>query len=84
MSQKSPCEEDVKFQQRQMGDRNGNIRWSFRAAVSRDALKRLGKEVRSWRLRQRVNLTAEDLSQRINPIVAGWMQYYGRFHRSAL
>ncbi|MGW0827399.1 group II intron maturase-specific domain-containing protein [Streptomyces sp. NPDC002845] len=24
------------------------------------------------------------LAQRINPIVAGWMQYYGRFYRSAL
>ncbi|MEV6013519.1 group II intron maturase-specific domain-containing protein [Streptomyces sp. NPDC051976] len=26
----------------------------------------------------------EELAQRINPIVAGWMQYYGRFYRSAL
>ncbi|WKX15862.1 group II intron reverse transcriptase/maturase [Streptomyces sp. NL15-2K] len=67
-----------RFQQRQMRDRNGRIRWSFRPAVSRDALKRLGEEVRSWRLHRRVNLTVEELAQRINPIVAGWMQYYGR------
>lgn len=72
------------FQQRQMRDKNGRIRWSFRPAVSRDALKRLGEEVRSWRLHRRVNLTVEELAQRINPIVAGWMQYYGRFYRSAL
>ncbi|WP_413805220.1 group II intron maturase-specific domain-containing protein [Streptomyces sp. OE57] len=26
----------------------------------------------------------EELAQRINPIVAGWTQYYGRFYRSAL
>ena len=72
------------FQQRQMRDKNGRIRWSFRPAVSRDALKRLGEEVRSWRLHRRVNLTVEELAQRINPIVAGWMQYYGQFYRSAL
>ncbi|MGP4091534.1 group II intron reverse transcriptase/maturase [Streptomyces sp. KR55] len=72
------------FQQRQMRDKNGRIRWSFRPAVSRNALKRLGEEVRSWRLHRRVNLTVEELAQRINPIVAGWMQYYGRFYRSAL
>ncbi|WP_409474477.1 group II intron reverse transcriptase/maturase [Streptomyces sp. HC307] len=72
------------FQQRQMRDKNGRIRWSFRPAISRNALKRLGEEVRSWRLHRRVNLTVEELAQRINPIVAGWMQYYGRFYRSAL
>ncbi|WP_409467183.1 group II intron reverse transcriptase/maturase [Streptomyces sp. HC307] len=72
------------FQQRQMRDKNGRIRWSFRPAISNDALKRLGEEVRSWRLHRRVNLTVEELAQRINPIVAGWMQYYGRFYRSAL
>ena len=26
----------------------------------------------------------QDLARRINPIVAGWMQYYGAFYRSAL
>ncbi|WP_326610826.1 group II intron reverse transcriptase/maturase [Streptomyces scopuliridis] len=72
------------FQQRQMRDKNGRIRWSFRPAISNDALKRLGEEVRSWRLHRRVNLTVEELAQRINPIVAGWMQYYGRFYRSAM
>ncbi|MFJ9761929.1 group II intron maturase-specific domain-containing protein [Streptomyces sp. NPDC101149] len=67
-----------------MRDKNGRIRWSFRPAVSNDALKRLGEEVRSWRLRRRVDLTVEVLAKRINPIVAGWTQYYGRFFRSAL
>lgn len=29
-------------------------------------------------------LTFFDLARRINPIVRGWMQYYGAFYRSAL
>ena len=30
------------------------------------------------------HLTEKDLARKINPIVRGWMQYYGAFYRSAL
>jgi hypothetical protein len=36
------------------------------------------------RLHRWVNSTFTELAKQINPIVAGWMQYYGRFYRSAL
>ena len=29
-------------------------------------------------------LTLDDLARWLNPIVAGWMNYYGRFYRSAM
>jgi hypothetical protein len=57
---------------------------AFLPAISKDALKKIGAEVRSWRLHRRVNATFAELAKAINPIVAGWMQYYGRFYRSAL
>ncbi|WP_207946719.1 group II intron maturase-specific domain-containing protein [Actinomadura sp. 7K507] len=38
----------------------------------------------SWRLHRRTNLTEHDLARWLNPIVAGWMNYYGRFYRSEL
>ena len=41
-------------------------------------------EVRSWRLHHRTRHTFADLAREINPIVRGWMQYYGAFYRSAL
>jgi RNA-directed DNA polymerase len=47
-------------------------------------LKKISDEVRSWRLHRRINSTFADLAKAINPIVAGWMNYYGRFYRSAL
>ena len=47
-------------------------------------MNRISAEVRSWRLHRRIGLTFEELAQRINPIVAGWMQYYGVFYRSAM
>ncbi|MFD4144574.1 group II intron maturase-specific domain-containing protein [Streptomyces sp. NPDC058572] len=40
--------------------------------------------MRSWRLHHRTSLTEADLARWINPVVRGWMQYYGAFNRSAL
>jgi RNA-directed DNA polymerase len=56
----------------------------FVPAISKDALKRISRTVRRWRLGRRSNLTLADLARWINPIVQGWMQYYGRFNRSVL
>jgi len=40
-------------------------------------------EIRSW-LHLRSDQSIEDLSRMYNPIIRGWLQYYGRFYRSAL
>jgi hypothetical protein len=40
--------------------------------------------VRSWRLHRRTGSTAADLARMVNPVVRGWMTYYGAFYRSAL
>ncbi|HEY2765744.1 MAG TPA: group II intron maturase-specific domain-containing protein [Pseudonocardiaceae bacterium] len=40
--------------------------------------------VRRWRLHLGTQLALEDLAQQVNPVVRGWMQYYGAFYRSAL
>ena len=57
---------------------------SFLPAISKDALNKISREVRRWRLHRRIGLTFAQLAQRINPIVRGWMQYYGAFYRSEL
>lgn len=56
----------------------------FLPAVSNDALKKMSATVRSWRLHRRVNSTGAELAGMINPIVRGWMAYYGTFYRTAL
>ena len=40
--------------------------------------------MRSWRLHRRTDLSEADLARWINPVVRGWMNYYGAFYRSAL
>jgi RNA-directed DNA polymerase len=55
---------------------------SFAPAISRDKLVDKGREVRSWRIHRHVNDDLADLAERINPIVRGWMTYWGHFHRA--
>jgi group II intron reverse transcriptase/maturase len=65
-------------------ERNHMTFTAFTPAISGDALKKISETVRRWRLSRRTSLTLADLARRINPIVRGWMQYYGRFNRSVL
>jgi group II intron reverse transcriptase/maturase len=72
------------FRARDARAKDGRRFLSFLPAISKDALKKISGVVRSWRLHRRVNLTFAELATMINPFVAGWMQYYGHFRRSAL
>ena len=44
----------------------------------------MGHVVRQWRIHRRTDLNFADLARMINPIVRGWMNYYGAFYPSAL
>lgn len=72
------------FRARGMRGRDGRVFTGFGPAVSKAAMKKMGQEVRSWRLHRRTASSGQDLARWINPIVAGWMNYYGRFYRSEL
>jgi group II intron reverse transcriptase/maturase len=72
------------FRARAARDRNGNVFTAFLPAVSKEALKRMSRIVRGWRLHRRTDLSAAEIAEKINPVVRGWMNYYGAFYRSAL
>ncbi len=72
------------FRQRTARAKNGRMFRSFLPAISKDALKKISAEVRSWRLHHRTGVDLVDVAKEINPIVRGWMKYYGAFYRSAL
>ena len=57
---------------------------SFCPAVSDDAAKAIRRTIKRWRLHLWSGQTLADLAQEINPIVRGWINYYGRFYRSEL
>ena len=57
---------------------------SFLPAISKDALKKISEEIRSWRLHRRVNSDGGEIAKLINPKIRGWMGYYGAFYISEL
>lgn len=57
---------------------------NFSPAVSDNAKKAIGQEIRSWRINCRSDKTLSDLARMFNPIVQGWINYYGRFYKSML
>ncbi len=75
------------FAFRARGARNskdGSVFTSFLPAMSTEALKAKSAELRSLRIHRRTTLTLGELARWLNPIVSGWIQYYGRFCRSAM
>jgi RNA-directed DNA polymerase len=42
------------------------------------------REIRSWHLPRRSDKSLQDLAHMFNPIVRGWINYYGYFYKSML
>ena len=72
------------FRARRVRMRTGRMATGFTPAISRQALNGISTQVRAWALHRRTETSEADLARRINPIVRGWMNYYGAFYRSAL
>ena len=72
------------FRPRLAKSKTGKHFVSFLPAVSTDAMKAMGREVRSWHLARRSDKALDDLARMFNSIVQGWINYYGRFYRSRL
>ncbi|MFL5512946.1 MAG: group II intron reverse transcriptase/maturase [Gemmatimonadales bacterium] len=56
----------------------------FLPAVSKDAMKKMSRVVHSWRLHRWTTLSLNELAAWVNQIVPGWLNYYGRYYRTAL
>jgi RNA-directed DNA polymerase len=73
------------FRARKAPTRDGRSMFcAFLPAVSRDALKKMGGEVRRWRINLRTTSDIGELARWMNPVIRGWMIYYGRFYRTEL
>ena len=72
------------FRVRKVRTKAGKYFFGFNPAISDEAAKRIRGQIRSWRLHLRSGMTLEQLAREINPVVRGWINYYGRFHKSAL
>jgi len=64
--------------------KKGNVFVAFTPAVSPKARKSIRQTIRSWRLGVRTPMTLEGIADMVNPVVSGWINYYGKYHRSTL
>jgi RNA-directed DNA polymerase len=72
------------FRPRLARNKRGKYFVSFLPAVSRQAMKAMGREIRSWSWPKRSDKSLGDLARMFNSVVQGWINYYGRFYRSWL
>ncbi len=62
----------------------GHFYVGFSAGISPAAKKQIGQRMRSWRLHKWVRGTIEEIATQINPILRGWINYYGHYNRHLL
>ncbi len=84
-----PCESfdflGYTFRPRSARSRQGEFFVTFSPAISRKAARTLRQKVRrEWRLQTRTYLSLDELARRLNPVISGWINYYGRFCMSEL
>jgi RNA-directed DNA polymerase len=57
---------------------------NFSPAVSGEASKRMRREIRRWALHRRSDKALSTLARIFNPVIQGWINYYGHFYKSML
>ena len=72
------------FRARRSKNRFGKFFVNFSPGVSNAATKAIREEIRRWQLRCRIDKWIDDLARMFNPVIRGWIAYYGRYYKSAL
>ena len=64
--------------------RDNTLFCGFNPAVSPSAMKAMRSAVRELNIRHQTQLSLEEIARRLNPLLRGWIEYYGRYAPSAL
>jgi RNA-directed DNA polymerase len=64
--------------------RDNKLFCGFNPAVSSSALKVMRTTIRELDFRHLTQLSLVDIARRLNPLLRGWIEYYGRYSPSAL
>ena len=72
------------FRPRRSKSKHGHFFVNFSPAVSNGRKRDIGREIRSWHISRRSDKSLTDLARMFNPIVQGWINFYGRFYKTEL
>ena len=64
--------------------RDNTLFCGFNPAVSTSAMKAMRSTIRELNIRRQTQLSLEDIARQLNPLLRGWIEYYGRYAPSAL
>jgi RNA-directed DNA polymerase len=56
----------------------------FTPALSNEAAKSMRDRIRAWKIHLMSDKAITDISRIVNPVVRGWINYYGHYYKSAL
>ena len=66
------------------GPQSGKLFCGYTPAVSPSALKAMRATIRDLHIRHRTQVSLADIARQLNPLLRGWIAYYGRYTPSAL
>jgi hypothetical protein len=69
---------------RVLNSRDGSLFGGFNPAVSPSAMKAMRETIRDLNLRRQTHLSLQAIASKLNPLLSGWINYYGRYAPSAL
>jgi RNA-directed DNA polymerase len=69
---------------RKTKSKHGKLFIGFNPAVSSKAIKSIKESIRNWHIKRLVGLEIGDIAKRINPVIRGWLNYYGKFRISEM
>ncbi len=72
------------FQPRRGKNRMGKLFVGFMPAISNKAKKSICDAMRRWKMHRQTDKSLDELARVVNPVLRGWINYYGSFYKSAL
>jgi RNA-directed DNA polymerase len=67
------------FRPRRSKNRYGKFFINFTPGVCNKAAKAMRHTIRNWRIHLKPNKSIDDISRMFNPVIRGWINYYGRY-----
>jgi group II intron reverse transcriptase/maturase len=64
--------------------RDNSLFCGFNLAVSPSAMKAMREAIRDLNIGHQTQRSLQDIAQQLNPLLRGWVEYYGRYAPSAL
>lgn len=57
---------------------------SWLPGVSTKAMKSMNEKMHGWEVLRKTGITIQEIALKINPVLRGWINYYGKFYKTKL